>query len=279
MKTNLNTCVEAYRTTFLAAIMVCAAQSAYTWLDGSTLGLSYGYKNLSHVVLATCIVLWLLYRKNNIPREKTLDYVFIILSLPFLFLIWETEMVSLQLGQLRNPMVSFQMLALYIAMFAPSSFVFAIAELVVTLLVAMVFFMQLPKNYVVHGLEAEPWATILAYAVAFMLLLGRKYRRNLIIRLAKTEAEAQAFERSSRLFSVVRDRANSPLQVLELNMSLLEKKHQDQHSQIEQMRRAVTRLNELSNILAETDLWKQSFDRGEDMEPVITKTFERLEKT
>jgi hypothetical protein len=86
------------------------------------------------------------------------------------------------------------------------------------------------------------------------------------LKLREARAEAEALERLARLFLAVRDATNTPLQTLELCLTLLERRHPESAPTTETMERAVRRLRSLTQRLGSVDplvVWREgdeSFD-------------------
>lgn len=270
--------VEAYRTMSFACAAVFITQSAYFFIDYATLGIQMAWIDAGHALLALAFGVCLWICRQKIPSVDVLDFLFFLLFIPFLFAICIGEGTALQLGQIREPLVPFQILMIYLAILAPGRVWLAAVEIGISLAVAVTFWFSLQgKQHSISGVTSEPWLTLLFGAIAIMLLGARVYRRSLIQKLAKSRAEAEAFERAARLFLVVRDRTNTPLQIMELGATLIEARCPTEIELVTRMRRAITRLRDLSDILAETENWRETYSAGGDISAEIEKTFKRLQ--
>lgn len=58
--------------------------------------------------------------------------------------------------------------------------------------------------------------------------------------------------------------------------NLIEARCPNEAETVERMRRSLTKLQELSEILAETDIWRKTYEAGGDISIEIEKTFKKL---
>lgn len=276
IKRNSESHLEAFRTLLFAAVATFIIQLIYIFIDGITLGSEMVLINSVHVVIALAMGVWLFFRRDNIPSVKTLEISFLIISAPFILSTWVGESLGLQLGQVRQPLVPFQFFCIYIALLSPGRVWIAVAEIFISLAIAVGFWIHLKSMYTLTGITGEPWVTLTYGLIALMMLGARAYRRLLIQRLEKSRAEAEAFERAARLFLAVRDRANSPLQVINLCVSLIQSRNPEETETVERLRRSLLKLQDLTDILAETDVWRETYEAGGDISKEIDKTFNKL---
>lgn len=268
--------MEAYRTLIFATIATFFVQTIFVFVDGEAIGPIMAWINSLHAALCLAIGWWLLHRRNNVPSVKALEIGFIILSAPYIVTIWFGESLGLQLGQLRQPFVPFQVLCIYIAIMSPGRLWVAACEILVSLACAVAFWFFLKGQFTLTAVAGEPWITLAYGFIAFVMLVARAYRQRLVQRLEKSRAEAEAFERAARLFLAVRDRANSPLQVINLCASLIESRNPEETETVERLRRSLIKLQDLTEILAETDVWRETYQAGGDISKEIDKTFSKL---
>lgn len=268
--------MEAYRTLIFATIACFVVQTIFIFIDGATIGPTMIWLNASHSFLSLCIGTWLFVRRNDIPSIKALEITFFILSAPFVMTTWMGEFLGLQLGQLRQPFIPFQFLCIYIAVLSPGRVWIAACEILISLTFAVGFWFFLSARFPLTGVTGEPWATLTYGLISLMMLAARAYRKRLIQNLEKSRAEAEAFERAARLFLAVRDRANSPLQVINLCASLIESRNPDEVATVDRLRRSLLKLQDLTEILAETDVWRETYEAGGDISKEIDKTFNKL---
>ncbi len=268
--------MEAYRTLVFACVASIVVQTIFIFIDGATLGIFMAWLNGAHVFIAAVIGYWLFRHRENVPSIKSLEVGFFILSAPYLVTTWMGEAKGIELGQIRQPFVPFQFLCVYIAVLSPGRIVVAVAEIFVSLVVAVAFWFVLKSQYPLTGIPGEPWATLTFGLIALMMLAARAYRKGIIQKLEKTRAEAEAFERAARLFLAVRDRANSPLQVINLCATLIMARNPAEVETVERLQRSLVKLQELTDILAETEIWRETYKAGGDISAEIDKTFNKL---
>lgn len=268
--------MEAYRTMVFATIASFVVQTIFVFIDGAAIGEIMILLNATHAALALAIGVWLYVNRRNIPSTKSLEIGFLILSAPFIITTWMGESLGLQLGQVRQPLVPFQFLCIYIAVLSPGRVWVAACEIFVSLVFAVAFWFFLKDQFPLTGVTGEPWATLTYGLISLMMLGARAYRKRLIQNLEKNRAEAEAFERAARLFLAVRDRANSPLQVINLCATLIESRNPEEIETVERLRRSLQKLQGLTEILAETDVWRETYEAGGDISKEIDKTFSKL---
>lgn len=269
--------MEAFRTLAFACVASFVVQTIFVFIDGATIGPLMSWLNAGHSAISFFVGLWLYVNRHDIPSVKSLEIAFFIISAPFLINTWVGESSGLAMGQIRQPFIPFQFLCIYVAVLSPGRVLIAAAEIVVTLCVAVAFWFFLKAaQYPLTGVTGEPYATLTFGLIALMMLSARAYRKRIIQKLEKTKAEAEAFERAARLFLAVRDRANSPLQVINLCATLIQARNPDEVETVERLQRSLVKLQELTDILAETEIWRETYKQGGDISKEIDKTFSKL---
>jgi hypothetical protein len=131
----------------------------------------------------------------------------------------------------------------------------------------------LVEYYVIYSPEyrqniniPEPWVTFMFAVLAFLVFLHRHrevlYERQIIQTLSEKEALAER----ARMIMAIRDRSNTPLQIVVMSASLLRKRQTDAALIAEKLEYAIARLRELSEAMADFEeeaRWSQgstSFD-------------------
>jgi hypothetical protein len=108
------------------------------------------------------------------------------------------------------------------------------------------FFPQHLKARVAVG---EPWAT-LAFCLAGVLALIYRFRRaQLEQEVARIQAQNFAIKQLADIFLNVRDRMNTPLQVIELSVDVLRKSNYPHQPILDCIDRSVQRLTEINSVL------------------------------
>lgn len=96
---------------------------------------------------------------------------------------------------------------------------------------------------------AEPWAT-LAFGLAGVLVLSHRLRvRQLEVDMLLAHARAESNRRLARTFLHLRDLMNTPLQAIEIGVSLLGKNTGDETEILRQIRESSERLRDISHML------------------------------
>jgi hypothetical protein len=96
----------------------------------------------------------------------------------------------------------------------------------------------------------EPWVTLLAFTTAIWIALSRGRLLSRERRLDQDLRRATAALRIGEMAEEVLDLANTPLQVIELQLTLLEERHRPLPQEVPFIRRALTRLCRLTGILS-----------------------------
>jgi hypothetical protein len=115
------------------------------------------------------------------------------------------------------------------------------------------------------ALDREPWFTLFFAGIAGMLLYTREHRRGLERRLAAAEARAQTLTQVSQVLLALRDHANTPLQTLEVAVSLLERESPVKPA----MRRALQRLSAIQSTLARESTHSFDLDVPLDLDAAL----------
>ena len=268
--------MEAYRTLVFAAAASVLVQVIFIFIDGLTIGTTMAWLNSLHVSISMMVGLWLYFCRQNLPSIRALEIGFLVILLPFFITIWVGESSGLELGHIRQPFIPFQFLCIYIAVLSPGRVKVAAVEILLALITAVAFWFFLKSKYPLTGVTGEPWSTLTYGLISLLMLSARAYRKNIIQKLEKTKAEAEAFERASKLFLAVRDRANSPLQVINLCATLIMARNPEEVETVERLQRSLVKLQELTDILAETEVWRETYKAGGNVSVEIEKTFNKL---
>jgi hypothetical protein len=95
----------------------------------------------------------------------------------------------------------------------------------------------------------EPWPT-LAFGMAGVLALVYRFRRaQLEQEVARIQAQNFAIKRLANIFLNIRDRMNTPLQVIELSVDLLRHSDEPTEPMLDRIDRSVQRLREINSVL------------------------------
>jgi len=238
-------------TTLLAAAIIAAINIASLILDRRDREYELLMAvDLGHTVIALGVA-GALARTRRVLSARACDIAFAIVVAPFLVGIWLPQTYDLQHGRLFEPMLAHHFLMLGIAVVAPSTRSGTVWLLVFTAH-ALVLGYTLSLGVATPSLEREPWFTLFFGAIAGMLLYARVRRHDLEQRLAASEERARTLAQVSQVLLALRDRANTPLQTLQVAISLLEPEVETDDPRVILMRRAVARLTAIQHTLAQS---------------------------
>lgn len=230
---------EAAKTTFLAAAIITGINLASMILDGRDHAfVALMVTDAVHAVIAATVAVAM--RRVRPWTPRACDLAFVIATAPFLVGMWLPQTHDLESGKSLEPMLAHHFLLLGIAVVAPS-WRSGSAMIVVFTAHAIVLAQVLSGGATSPSLDREPWFTLVFCVFAVMLLYTRERRRKLAQRLAAAEARAQMHAQVSRVLLALRDRANTPLQTLEVAISMLEQ-GDDSRATLSMLRRALDRL-------------------------------------
>jgi hypothetical protein len=242
---------ENVRTTVLAAAIIAGINLVSLVLDQRDHAFpALLAVDLVHALIALTIILMLV-RGRTTWSSRACDIAFIIATTPFTVGMWLPQTHDVQGGELLEPMLNHHFLLLGIAVVAPSWRSGSAMIVVFTGHAIALWQWLVAAGTSSPALDREPWFSLFFGACAAMLLFTRERRRRLEQRLATAEARAQMLARVSRILLALRDRANTPLQTLEVALAMLEQGH-DSPATLPMMRRALERLVTVQRALAVT---------------------------
>jgi hypothetical protein len=161
-------------------------------------------------------------------------------------------LINLQFAQFEKNWVPFQankLGCLVAAMIAPGFWVglFSIVAYCVSAILQIEFFF--PPEIKAQTASIEPWPS-LAFGVAGILALVYRFRRAQVEHeLARTLAQNLAIKRLAKVFLNIRDRMNTPLQVIELSVDLLRNSDLPARPILDRIDRSVEHLREINSVL------------------------------
>lgn len=234
-------------------------------------------------VLETSGLLVLLFARRSSASPRLSAGVFTAVALPHLLIFAVAEAAMAASGHVWTPMTGHRLLMLAIGLLAPAFprlghvliGAFAVEAVVLWFGLGLHTRLQMPW---------EPWLTLVWGGTAGGLLAFRVRSYRTEQRLLQTRAEAEALERLARLLLVLRDAANTPLQSLEVGVSLLQQRSPENAALLLTLERALDRLRGLSQRMAIADPlleWnaaQESFDAEEvlrGLEESLTRELER----
>jgi hypothetical protein len=214
------------------------------------------------VIQVVFCAIWLviLHRDGDRPRFRVSLVAFGLAPLPELVRFSVLAVAHEAAGVTFEPLLRQRAAMLIVALLTPR-------QLWLAVLMIAAFAVESCSEYWIPGLGAtknfgphEPWITLGTAAFAIWIAYSRAKLLNREQALEKRLREAREAARVARLALAVRDLANTPLQVLELQLALLEAHPQLVSQRTAPIRRALTRLKKLNRILADYQ------PRGDDWE-------------
>jgi signal transduction histidine kinase len=210
---------EAARATTLVATLVALTNVAALAFDprDRLLGAIF-VVDLCHGALALLVTI---YFARRTPRSVGwCEFGFALVTLPFLVGLWLPAIANLESGLVSEPLMPHHFVLLGIAIGAPTRRIglpFVALFAVQAFALARVFSTEGAEAVVAH----EPWMTILFAALAGLMLHTRSRRRALEQRVVAAEERARMLGEVARMLLALRDRANTPLQTIEIAVELL----------------------------------------------------------
>jgi hypothetical protein len=220
-----------------------------------------------HAAIAFTVAI-LAARARGSWSERTLELVFAVLTVPFLVGLWLPQTYGAGNAGFTDPLLPSRFLLLGLAVSAPTWRSGAIA-LVVFTGHAVALWYALVQSLSMPSLDREPWMTLFFALIAAMLLYTREHRRDLERRLAAAEERAHTLTQVSQVLLALRDHANTPLQTLEVAVSLLERDAPIDTAVPVLMRRALQRLTAIQATLARESTHAFDLDVPLDLESAL----------
>ncbi len=257
-----------WRASLLGTVLVALTELAYAFIDYGVFqgALLLPVLRVLHLGWALLLLGLLLVRRSHLSI-RWLESCFTAAVLPFLPIFALAEHAMTTAGLVWVPMTGHRLVMLAISVLAPTSPWLGGGLICAFGLEAVVLWYGLGLG--AHpGVQSpwEPWGTLI-YGVVALGMLGYRVRNHAIeLKLREARAEAEALERLARLFLAVRDATNTPLQTLELCLTLLERRHPESAPTTATMERAVRRVRSLTQRLGSVDplvVWREgdeSFD-------------------
>lgn len=255
---------EAARATALVAMLVALTNVAALLFDPRDRADAGVFAlDLCHGAIAAAVAVWFSRR-----RPRTLvgcELGFAAVTLPFLLGLWLPAIFDLETGHLSEPLMPHHFVLLGIAVGAPTRRVGIVFVVLFTAHAS-----ALARVFVAAGagesVTREPWMTLLLAVLAVLMLHTRSRRRELEQRVAAAEQRARLLGDVARMLLSLRDRANTPLQTIEIAVALLETEGATPEH-IAVMQRALARLSVVQQALSKSSAELASV-AGDTLSPV-----------
>jgi len=235
-----------------------------------------------HVLEAVGLLGLLVTRRGTAPPELSAG-IFTAVTLPYLIIFAVAEVAMAALGHPWMPLTGHRLLMLGIGLLAPTGLRLGLGLIGAFALEAVLLWYGLGLNERLD-MPWEPWITLVWCGTGCGLLVFRVRTQRIEQRLQKARAEAESLERVARLFLAMRDAANTPLQSLEVGVSLLQQRSPENAALLVTMERALARLRSLTvrmaiaDPLVDWDSDEESIDAEEvlrNLEESLTRELER----
>jgi hypothetical protein len=195
-------------------------------------------------LLVFAVIAILLWNRRRRPTRTFCTIATVVIWIPFFPSLWLSEATSAGVGNLGSswqPFVGHKVLFFGTAAMFPGPAWVGAAMLVALGFHALLLWLHLDLGMARMPVD-EPAATIAYLAFACFLFIYRVQHSRIELELARVRGEARALELSTDAFLVVHDLANTPLQVLELALSLLRQRHIGDDAIIAAAMNAIARL-------------------------------------
>lgn len=265
---------------FFASLLTLLGQVAYSFIDWQV---HPGYLVLpalraAHAVESAGLLALLLARRGSTSVGLSTG-IFTAVVLPYLPIFAVAEVAMASSGLVWQPLTGHRLLMLGIGLLAPTRRWLGVGLIAAFALEAVVLWYGLGLHTRLQ-MPWEPWITLVWGGTAYGLLSFRTRTERIEQRLHRARAEAESLERVARLLLVMRDAANTPLQSLELGVSLLQQRSPENAALLVTLQRALARLRSLTGRMAIADPlvdWESS-DGSLDSEEVLRGLEESLSR-
>jgi hypothetical protein len=170
-----------------------------------------------------------------------------------------------------RPWVPFQpqkLGVLALALIAPTPFWVGATCIAAFTLTAAAQYLAFPAEVRAYLAPGEPWGTF-SFGAFALVALGHRIRLLRIEREAiRAHAEAEALKRLARVGLAVRDLSNTPLQTLRLSAALLRLRHPEEAARLDQMNRALDRLEQLERTFSKYEAQTEWQPGDESFDPL-----------
>ncbi|SEU30731.1 hypothetical protein [Stigmatella erecta] len=237
--------------------LTALAEVAYIFIDARTFPGAWLLPGLRALhVLEALGLLGLLLAHRRHPRRGLGVGVFVAVVLPYLGLFAVAEVAMAEAtaasGQVWLPLTGHRLLMVGIGLVAPTGLVLGSALIGAFALEGVLLWYGLGLHTRLV-MPWEPWITLVWGAVACGLLAFRVRTQRIEERLNQARTEAESLQQLARLLLVLRDAANTPLQSLELGLSLLQQRVPQEAALLGTLERALVKLRALTQRMGVAD--------------------------
>jgi hypothetical protein len=216
--------LEIWYSCVVASALMAVAQLATLEVDRHILGRPFFVLRLPYLFVALVCLIVLLHQREKLGFQA-IQLMLVALTLSAFPYIWVSQAAFANSQNPWIPFYGFQITALAVAIFRYGNGVrFNVFLLAAITIESAAFWWR-------FQLGSEPllarsgyiWSVLLTGLCAATLLIARYQYERTLRRFIELEARAATAEMTARAFLTVRDRANSPLQTLEIGLALLKR--------------------------------------------------------
>ena len=211
------------------------------------------HRNIRIALLILSVTMIWLTRSLKIEDLKRAPgvIIFFLLSAPYLATNWINNSTHLLAGVPWEPFRLHTFFYIALGVLVPISPVYNLIMIVLFTLQAIAMWFVLDIGSLPNAnLTQQPLLMLLWIATSCVLLYTRARDQKLTYELSDARAKNDALKSVARVFLTLRDRANTPLQTLEISSALLEKRFSETSEETASIRRSVKRLSEINQIMA-----------------------------
>jgi hypothetical protein len=253
--------LEIWYSCVVASALMAVAQLATFEVDRHILGRPFFVLRLPYLFVALACLIVLLRQRQKLGFQA-IQLTMVALTLSAFPYIWVSQAAFANSQNPWIPFYGFQITALAVAMFRYGNGVrFNVFLLTSLTIEAAAFWWRFHLgSELLLARSGYIWNVLLTGLCAATLLIARYQYERTLRRFIELEARAATAEMTARVFLTVRDRANSPLQTLEIGLALL-KRQQPESALSDALLSALKKLVDLHEIFnarkAEID-WSQA---------------------
>lgn len=234
-----------------ALIAITAAvgpSSGFLNLPG--IGRAFVASRAATMAVALVVIGFLIVQRAR-PRLSVVRVLFLLPAIPVLFMIWFLVPERAAHGLPTELLVREAVASAVYALAAPPEVFLSILPIAAFSMESLLVYWMAPRSYQWAVPRWQPWTSLLYTAGIVSLTLYRAHRQqDEVATIVKSEQSA-ALQRLTRSYLAVRDLINTPLQTLRIAAHLLAARYPDAGEAIGTIDRAVDRLNELNQVLAD----------------------------
>lgn len=252
-------------------------------LDGAYWRTSHGHVLPAYlaamVIMAALLVALLILRRPPVAASAAADLA---CTAAILVALWQADDVLAREPRTWIPFQPHKLAVLALALIAPTPSWVGVVTILAYTAASTAHYFVFPAEVRAHLALGEPWGSLAFGAFALGVFVHRKRLLRIEHEAMRAHAEAESLRRLARMSLAVRDLQNTPLQTLRLATALLRRHHPEDSARLDQIDRALERLEALERMLSRYEAnvdWSRidpSFDpaallEGTDAEPRVAR--------